>query len=206
MTTRDKIIHIAQQHFIQHGIERTQMTDIAGAVGIHRRTLYRHFPTKDVLAFTVEMNVMAQLAQHMAQAAHGISSGVNGYVKVQQYFHQVDLAPVQAQIRFTAEFDRYFQDAYPSKDLEDDFIDSLHPQSDPLYTYITEGQQDGSIRDDLPTLHLYQLISQSFLALFQRLVLRANHLQYEHCANMDFDQLYRDVILRGIRPLSHPNE
>jgi AcrR family transcriptional regulator len=45
--TRARIVDAAIDLFHQHGFDDTTMDDIAMAAGVSRRTVYRHFPSKD---------------------------------------------------------------------------------------------------------------------------------------------------------------
>ncbi len=47
--TREMIIDTALTLFLEHGYEATKMEDVAEAAGIGTSTLYRYFPTKDLL-------------------------------------------------------------------------------------------------------------------------------------------------------------
>ncbi len=203
MTTKEKIMLEAEEQFIKYGIANTQMKDIASAVKINRRTLYRYFPTKDELAFVVEMNVMMQISEYLSNGIVDLPDKYSGYEKVVHYFNNVKLDYIKKQIKFTAEFDRYFVDEYPSEKLESDFVESLDPKNDKLYSFIAQGQEDKSIRTDITTIEIYQFLSQSFISLFQRLLLRENHLKYEFCDEVDFSKLYKDIILQGIKNLDH---
>lgn len=49
--TRARIADIAVSLFLQQGFADTTMDDIAAAAGVSRRTVYRHFPSKDDLVF-----------------------------------------------------------------------------------------------------------------------------------------------------------
>lgn len=198
ITTRQRILMEAEKQFIALGIANAQMKDIASAVNINRRTLYRYFPTKDELAFEIEILVMKQIQDYLILDI-GDTIGKTGFEKVKAYFFQVDLDKVKEQIKFTAEFDRYFQDNYPNPELEQSFIEALNPDRDPLFQYIREGVTDGSIRNDLTVEELYHFISHSFISLFQRLILRENHLKYEYCDNIDFHKSFRSIILSGIQ-------
>lgn len=195
--TRERILQVAEAQFVDKGIERTQMTDIADASGINRRTLYRYFPTKDLLAFEVEMIVMDQIQSYMGSLADHDACGT-GLACVQDYFDRVDLGRIRDLLRFTAEFDRYFQNEYPNSELTRRFIESINPQNDPLYHTIKRGIADGSIRSDISASEIYHFISQSFFALFQRLILRRNHLKDEYCGDVDFEGVFKQLIIKAI--------
>lgn len=198
LTTRERIVKEAEKQFIKNGIADTQMKDIAEAVGINRRTLYRYFLTKDVLAFEIELIVMKQIQDYIVlQIAD--SDELSGFEKVEMYFEHVNIDDVKNQMKFTAEFDRYFKDDYPSEALEEEFVVALDPTKDPLYKYIKEGVEDGSIKNSLSAEDMFHFISQNFFALFQRLILREKHLKNEYCDQVDFQSLFKDIILSGIK-------
>jgi len=200
LSTRDKILKEAESRFVEAGITGTQMKEIAEAAGINRRTLYRYFPTKEELAFAVEVAVIAKL--HLEPELKTMDmEGRNGFEKVSLFFETVSLVGLEHLIRYTAEFDSYFRDEYPSQSLEEDFIARIDPERDSLYSFVREGWEDGSIRNDLSPLEIFMFVNQNFLGFFQRLILREKHLEKEHCANLDFNKLFRKIILQGIRRL-----
>jgi AcrR family transcriptional regulator len=49
--TRQRIADIALSLFLQRGFAETTMDHIAAEAGVSRRTVYRHFPSKDELVF-----------------------------------------------------------------------------------------------------------------------------------------------------------
>lgn len=58
--TRRDLMETGMRLFAEHGYDAVTMEQIAGAAGVSRRTLYRHFPTKDriLLDLTVEWTTM----------------------------------------------------------------------------------------------------------------------------------------------------
>ncbi|MBB6479455.1 TetR/AcrR family transcriptional regulator [Spirochaeta isovalerica] len=198
LTTREKILQEAEKQFIDRGIQNTQMKEIAEAVKINRRTLYRYFPTKEELAFEVELVVMDKL-QFNPEMDESRNHKLTGFEKIKLYFDEVNLDGIRDLLKFTAEFDRYFQDEYPGRELEELFISKLDPGNDILYVYIKEGCEDGSLRNDLTAHEIFTFISQNFLGFFQRLIIREKHLVHEHCDNVDFQKLFRKIVLSGIK-------
>ena len=196
-STRERILDVAEKRFINDGIEKTQMVEIAKDCEINRRTLYRYFPTKDLLAFEVEMIVIDRIQRYMGSLVSPKERGT-GAERVRAYFARVDMSRIRDWLRYTAEFDRYFQNDYPDSGLTHAFIESLRPENDPLYRFIEEGIADGSIQAAATAAELYHFISQSFIALFQRLILRRNHLKDEHCGEVDFEEMFRAVMLKAI--------
>jgi TetR/AcrR family transcriptional regulator, regulator of mycofactocin system len=50
-TTREEVARVALELFVQRGFEETTMDDIAGQLGIARRTAFRYFPSKNDLVW-----------------------------------------------------------------------------------------------------------------------------------------------------------
>lgn len=46
---RDRLLDAAEACYADRGVGRTRMSDIANRAGVHRRTLYHYFPTRDAL-------------------------------------------------------------------------------------------------------------------------------------------------------------
>jgi AcrR family transcriptional regulator len=46
---RERLLAAAEACYVDHGPGRTRMSDIAKRAGVHRRTVYDYFPTKDAL-------------------------------------------------------------------------------------------------------------------------------------------------------------
>jgi AcrR family transcriptional regulator len=46
---RERVLAAAEACYAERGVSRTRMSDIANKAGVHRRTLYHYFPTKDAL-------------------------------------------------------------------------------------------------------------------------------------------------------------
>ena len=55
-TTR-KVLDMAQEMFLTLGYGQVEMKDVAARSGISRSTLYRHFPSKEALAFYISMYI-----------------------------------------------------------------------------------------------------------------------------------------------------
>jgi AcrR family transcriptional regulator len=198
LTTKERILSVAEKKFVSLGIANTQMKDIANELNINRRTLYRYFPTKDELAFEIELIVMGRIQNYFGALINEADFNT-GFEKVKAYFEKVDIDGIKELMKFTGEFDRYFQNDYPNKEMEKSFLEVLNPENDPLYQYIAEGIADGSIRTDVSARELFHLISHSFFALFQRLILRENHLNEEYCDDIDFKKVFKKVILSGLK-------
>jgi mycofactocin system transcriptional regulator len=70
-TNRDHVARTALALFVERGFERTTLTDIADAVGIGRRTLFRYFPSKNDMVWGDFEGVLGRLREGLAQTYAG---------------------------------------------------------------------------------------------------------------------------------------
>lgn len=65
-TVREQILAAAIDAAADHGIARLSMADVARRAGLSRQTLYRHFPSKDVLVAEAVADETVSLVQQVA--------------------------------------------------------------------------------------------------------------------------------------------
>lgn len=70
-TSRDQVARTALALFVAQGFEETTLADIAGAVGIGRRTLFRYFPSKNDMVWGNFETVLHRLRAGLADAPPG---------------------------------------------------------------------------------------------------------------------------------------
>ena len=69
-----KILDAALAEYLDHGLRRTSMDDVARRAGIGRATIYRRFPTRDELIQAVLMREFRQLFTDIADATQDLPS------------------------------------------------------------------------------------------------------------------------------------
>ncbi len=111
------------------------MQEVAEASGLGRTTVYRHFPRRQDL-------IDALFAEVLREATDTITEALRTATSARELL--CDLGP-----RFIAIGDRYrFIDAHP--DLRERALSPAEEVANPLATYLTQAQERGDIRDDLP--------------------------------------------------------
>jgi mycofactocin system transcriptional regulator len=70
-TSRDQLASTALALFAEHGFEQTTLDDIANAVGVGRRTLFRYFSSKNDLVWGNFDGVLDRLRDELADADPG---------------------------------------------------------------------------------------------------------------------------------------
>lgn len=59
---RSSILDAAETLFLQSGLEKTSMVEIAAAASITKVTLYRYFPNRDMIALEIQVRMMNKIA------------------------------------------------------------------------------------------------------------------------------------------------
>jgi AcrR family transcriptional regulator len=146
---RNDIIDAAEKVFFEKSFEQATMDDVAQQAELSKGTLYLYFRNKEELQYAIKMRATIQLKEMFLDA---VDQNTPGYRMIEQIGRTF--------IRFSQEHQQYFVSMmeFEGKDLEhlnldDPFIAEFIEQHSPMYFFIDavkKGQQDGSIRDDIP--------------------------------------------------------
>lgn len=202
--TRDKIISIAEALFIENGFADTQMKDIATATGMSRNTLYRYYQDKYDLGFAIlvvaikrKLKVYEGIiekieAGHYATIHEGIGVLMQAYSDPQ--YEEDD--------RFIAEFDGY----YAGSRIPSGFRERLKQLMPDTFTrslnnLVLLGQEEGSIRKDIPADYLMVTIFNAITTFFRRMLLRRNALmEIDQEAIPKLTPILIQLLLDGMKP------
>ena len=198
MSTRQKILNVSRKLFDERGINKTQMKDIALQSLINRRTLYRYFSTKEELLCVIQLDVLQELNKYLNKIALGVA-GSSGLEKISDYLDKINVEDIKNIMAFTAQFDAQFNGEFPSVEIKEEFEKVGNPTNILLFDFINEGINDGSLRDDLSAIEIFEYFSHSFIAMYQRIVIHAIHKETMFGGTVDFVTVYKKIILNGIK-------
>lgn len=177
--SKTHITEVSKELFLNRGYAQTNMADIAEIAKISRKTLYRYFSSKEEIAMEIELDVFRTFVGVQDEIVQSITG--NGYEKLNQYLEKLDrlVDDLSQLIRLTGMFDYYLVNEYPNESSQSEFIKLIEKVDEPFIQFIGEGVKDGSIITDIEVSYLARTISNSFLALAQRIVTRRSHLDVE---------------------------
>ncbi len=180
--TRALIVETAQEVFLTKGLFQTVMDDIAKAADITRRTLYRHFETKEDIAFEVAIALLTdwnQTQETFAREARGTGlDQVIGFLMA-SIDHMEDKRDILA---YLGAFDFYFQDsqtAMPTKENLDRFNKVILVSDQLMKAMLDQGIRDGSIKETTDVALMVPTMSHVLWSFGQRIAIRADHIQEE---------------------------
>lgn len=177
--SKSNITEVSKELFLSRGYAQTNMAEIAEIAKISRKTLYRYFGSKEEIAMEIELDVFKTFVSVQDEIVRKIQG--NGFEKLSQYLEKLDqlVDDLSQLIRLTGMFDYYLVNEYPSESSQSEFIKLIEKVDEPFIQFIDEGVKDGSIKTEIEVPYLARTISNSFLALAQRIVTRGNHLDVE---------------------------
>src|SRR6476659_11131852 len=78
---RQRIVEAARAHFFSHGFRRVTMDDLADELGVSKKTLYAHFPSKIALLEAVLADKFASVEARLKEVTrtypHDFSSALH---------------------------------------------------------------------------------------------------------------------------------
>lgn len=176
------IIDKAKAVFLEKGLFETVMDDIAEATGLTRRTLYRHFATKEDLACEVTIAIMTMWNTYGLEIYEALEG--NGLQQLSEFLNKlIDYMVERDEImRYLGAFDFYFKENDFSGELLDHKADyeAVIGDSDTLIMkLIQKGIADGSIMTDMDTDLLEATISNVLWGFGQRIAIRGETIKRE---------------------------
>ncbi len=68
-SARRRILALARQHFLAHGVRSVTMDDLADELGMSKKTLYAHFPSKAALVEAVIVDKLGEVEADLGRIA-----------------------------------------------------------------------------------------------------------------------------------------
>jgi AcrR family transcriptional regulator len=185
---------------IERGFSGTFMTDIAQAVGIGRRTLYRYFPNVDEIA----AEIYTDLAKGEGMGDQlDWPAGLNAFQKLEaicMQFYQYSIAN-ERKVRFIVEYDYHFTDIEQLRNLK---LINLRPNR--IKDILRQGIEDKSLSVNSSDIDkVAATIPNAIAALSLRIIYREEVYKVEYGYDRYDTKCLIDLILNGLRPQQAPN-
>lgn len=172
-----QVIVKALEVFTRQGIGATKMTDVARVAEVGVASLYRYFRTKpELVVETASYFWTEDINSYYHQYLNQVSTDQNGYelsaVYLGLYLDFFDNH--KSIIRFIEEFDSYIASEPIPQDLLTEYGEVAYVPSQQLTAALRMGQEDGSVRADLPVQQFVSTAGHSLMALCQKHVSRSH--------------------------------
>ncbi len=184
--TPKQIIHAASELFFTHGYRRVTVDEVAAALGISKKTLYKHFASKEDLLLAVMETFYAEIQAEIdtlhADPSLDFQARFNGFVQLLgQKMSQI--GPPQQDIRIHA------PDVWRR-------VEELRQQVvlGELHRLIAEGQNNNAFRSEIdPALHT------ALLTIWMQAAANSDILAQHSVSASDVLRTILDIYLHGIK-------
>jgi AcrR family transcriptional regulator len=180
--TKAEFLISAKAIFMEKGIAETYMDDIAVRSGKTRRTIYRHFDTKEDLAYEVLIGILEEWNEYQRQIFQALTG--TGIVQLSAFLHGIKtyMSDRIALMAFLAEFDFYFKDTKDKKikpELLERFDVNARESDGLIERLIDMGLEDQTISINKDKHLIIATISSVLWGFGQRVAVRGKTMTME---------------------------
>jgi AcrR family transcriptional regulator len=197
---REWILEVAENLFIEQGIDKVTLADIAAATRLTRATLYRYFSGKEQMAheiFRIVTKGWAERTQRDVWSRPG-----SGYDYVARFVtsHFEYLLQNIREARFVAEFNYLYAKEWPVEVMTRLLSENLEAERQRFLGCIRQGQADGSLRTDIDPELLMATIFNFNSGMLSRLGEMGDKIAEEYGLSLQtiFPQVCR-IFLDGLK-------
>lgn len=181
-TTKDSINSAATSLFLTKGLLDTTMEDIATQSNCTRRNVYRYYPAKEDLAFSVVIEQLKIWNDFQVQVYNGLHG--SRIERLEQFLVGIAhfLENQKPMVRFMAEFDFIFKDGIsysPNAEVMKQFASVIHITEDLLENILVKTLDDGSIHFFCSPSILIPTITTMLWSMAQRISIRDQLIKEE---------------------------
>ncbi len=192
---RNEIIDAAERLFFKHGYDHVTMDDIAKEAELSKGTLYLYFKSREDLHYAILIRGLEILNRLIREVYDAKKSGLENILQMGE-----------AYIRFFREKTDYFKaimffDATRFERVENESKFKILQEDSPLVFFmevLRQGQQDGSIKQDIPAEQLAIILWSQVSGVFEFIALRGKLLDMLQIDNIELIRNQIKVLLYGL--------
>ena len=172
---KNRIIDTAEKRFSQYGFKRVTMDDIASDLGISKKTLYKHFKSKEDIAWAVKERMHRDIDKLLQRAKREIPDPILRFKKI--------IAEVTSRVSIIGS--AFMTDI--KKEIPDLWRECEEFREREIYEYIggilEEGVKKGKIRKDIDTKIAVMAYLGAIRMIIQPEILMKNQFSIEDAFN-----------------------
>lgn len=196
---RIDILEAAHSVFLESGIGKTTIREIAQKAKMTKRTIFNYFETKDILAEALQIHLIRKLSSSYSV---DFSEGINALSKIRKFLDGFILSSPEniKMIQYIAAFDNYYIHGYPTPNYGVEIAKIVEPFYQ-IIPIIIEGQQQGIIRTFpfVEPITMFLSIFQAYNSYIQRFYYRQEALKEEGFPDaMGNPKFIVDLIILGL--------
>jgi AcrR family transcriptional regulator len=198
---KERILEVAEGLFIQDGIDRVTIGNIAKAARLTRATVYKYFSSKEQIAKEIFKTVSKNWVERHRDEVW--SDPGNGHKLIERFItsHLNNLLQNPREARFIAEFNSLYAKEWPVEEAIELLNETLGEERNRVADAIRQGQADGSLRTDVEP----ELMVAAFFNFTSGMINRLGEMgtkvgeEYRLDTRAIFAQVCR-IFLDGLKP------
>jgi AcrR family transcriptional regulator len=200
---REWILEVAEDLFIQKGIEQVTIGDIAGASRLTRATIYKYFANKELIAQEIFKSVTKTWRDRNEHEVWGYQG--TGYQRLEKFitvfFGYLFQNPRETS--FVAELNYLYAKQWSAEMFTSTMLENLEEDRQFVLDSIHKGIADGSLRADIAPELMLAAFFNFVSGTFSRLGEMGDKVEKEfgQSAQAIFTQIYR-IFLDGLKASS----
>lgn len=181
---RNNILDAAERLFLEKGLDKTNMKDIAAEADISRVSLYKYFPDRDPIAFEIAFRMLTKVVETCNISVNPDQSEF----RKENILAMIDKFDVlRNEYRFLGMFDHLYGSGYPDEKLAAWYKEKIH----------TLNWGGVGYQEDMPPSEQTQLamIYNTIASFLQKMAARGELMSEEQEVSMDEElNFFRDMI------------
>lgn len=194
---RNKILRFAESKFLKEGFYKTSVDEIARELGVSKNTIYKYFPTKNLLLESVVENVIGSRKQKIKEIIRTDKNAIEKFVSLLIFLNENlnELGP------------KFFRDAQIHNPALWIKIDSMREKLmyANLSKVIEQGKKEKLIRD-FPSQIILRIFISSLRSVVNPEFIMKNHFSLEGALDYTFTILLEGVLSKKGLSLFHKSK
>ncbi|MFW5845080.1 MAG: TetR/AcrR family transcriptional regulator [Planctomycetota bacterium] len=189
---KDELVAAASSYFLRFGYSRVSTGEIATSVGRSKKTLYKHFPSKEQLLHAVLVRIN-QRAEEAAAAALQ-TADLSRPETLQTLLHDIAISVISSQQLLMDDLQHKANELYQNHDEQ-----QRQALVELLLPLFRRGVATGSLRGDIDYEDVVTIFVQGLRSLVRPL-----DLTRQETASQRHLELFIRLLVAGLRPAPHP--
>lgn len=188
---KEWILEVAEELFIQKGIEKVTLNQITKATRLTRPTLYKYFSSKEQMAEEIYKVITKGWVDRNLEEVWTFKG--SGYERIERFLtiHLNHLLNNPREARFVAEFNSLYAKAWSVEETIKLIDETLGGERDQILEAIYQGQADGSLRADMEPELMMAAFFNFVSGMNNRLGEMGGKVEIEY--GMDLQTIYMQV-------------
>ena len=169
---REKNIWLVTDCFLENGIEKTKISDIAQLSGLTERSVFRYFETKADLVLAASLLYWNRVLERIDRMSHensdGSTTGLEDAEKILICYSKLYRLDPQG-MRFTLDAELTLHSAGRLHEIRNQPPEPYETSNGPMAKAIRKGLADGSISPEVDVKEIYYNSYDAILGIMQRL-------------------------------------